>query len=172
VESHCECARPKPLAERFDEALCSTDSRGEWDIVLHSLHPAQRDPRQSIEQILHLSLFWKPVPGTTYVESSQTNALMTYALLSGPTAISYEGAGFVYLTQDRSGGISGRIESGTLSPTRRVGEPNDLLGTCKLTGEFKGRIDRSRVSELTSLLGQRLGPPRGPAIPDSKASPR
>ena len=47
--------------------------------VLRSRRPAQSDPAQTVEQLIHLKLFWKPIPGTTFAESSQTDALMTYA---------------------------------------------------------------------------------------------
>jgi len=117
---------------------------------------------------VHLRLFWQPVPGTTFAESSQTDAVITYALISPATAIGYDGAGFVYLELDRRGGLRGRVESSTLKPHRRVGEPIDLFGDSRLTGEFLARRDSGRVSQLLSEMARRLGPRPDVPVPESK----
>jgi hypothetical protein len=173
VESLRRAERPELFVEQFSEGYYRTDEHGRWDIVLRSTRPMGTDARQTVEQVLHLRLFWKPVPGTTFVESSQTNAIITYALLSGPTAISYEGAGFVYLSNP--GGrppLTGRIESASLSPTRRTGEPADLFGPCRLTGELAARNNGARVTEILTDISQRLGPRLNTVVPEGQTDPR
>lgn len=159
VESRVEAAANAPLIEQFDEAWFSTDERGRWDIVLYRSRPSGDDPALTIEQAVHMRLFWRPIPGVTHAESSQTDALISYGLVSGGTAISYEGAGFVILSLDRTRGTArGRIESSYLTPTRRAGEPADVLGRCRLNGDFTAKRNASRVTQILTELQHRLGP--------------
>lgn len=173
VDSLDESAHPRQLSERFDDACFSFDGRDRWTIVLHSRRPAAADPAHDVEQILILKLFWRPIPGTTFADSTQTDALITYGLITAGACIAYEGAGFVYFSQSRDGSrLQGSIESSNLAPARRQGEPADIFGRCGVTGRFVAHRNSSRVAELAGLLNQRLGPPTPKREPPPAIEPR
>jgi hypothetical protein len=160
-------------AETFDEAYYRDPARPPWDIVLRSARPTESDPSRTVEQVLHLQLFWRAIPGTTHAESTQTNALVTYCLMSDADAVSYEGAGFVYLRIDRRRGtVEGLIESSSLARARQAGAARDSFGRCRLTGSFIARCDPSRVSELLGRVSSRLGPRAPRPMPAGDDDPR
>ncbi|MEE8170860.1 MAG: hypothetical protein V3T70_09955 [Phycisphaerae bacterium] len=158
LESLRDPANPVVYAESFDTAYFRVNERDRWDIVLFNRRASEQDPNQTIEQFLHLRLFWRPIPGTTYAESSQTDAVIRYCLATGPAAATYDGAGFVYLSVGRNRAtLSGRIESANLAPSRQAGGARDLFGTCRLTGEFVARQDAGRTTALLTQLAGRMG---------------
>lgn len=113
-----------------------------------------------MSQIIQVEVFWRPLPGTTYAESTQTNANILYCLIRGESAISYEGAGFVYFEPSRDGKvIAGKIESAVLFPTRFAGDPIDLFGPCHLNGSFTAKKNKYDVVAVQHRLRKRLGPP-------------
>jgi hypothetical protein len=158
VQSYQDPQSPREYVQQFDEAVFSNDARGRWDVLLVSRQPAREDPSRTVDQILHVRMFWRPVPGTTHVESSQTDALLTYGIHSGPTAMGYDGAGFasIKLSKDRQS-LEGRIESSSLRPTRRRNEARDLFGPCRITGTFTATRNSGRATELLTELGTALG---------------
>jgi len=110
-------------------------------------------------QIIKIDVFWRPLPGTTYAESTQTNAAIRYVLRTGKEAISYEGAGFVYFELSRDGkSLEGKIESSTLRPMRQSAEDLDIFGPCRLTGTFTATIDRRGVATTIQKIHRWLGP--------------
>lgn len=111
-------------------------------------------------QLLHIQLLWHALPGKSYAESTQTNAAITYCLVNGDNAISYEGAGFVFFKLSRDGKkISGRIESASLRPTRFGRDPIDLFGPCRITGEFHATVGHREVASVRQRLRRLLGKP-------------
>ena len=177
TELRIESFRPEggstQLFERFDEAHFSHDSRGSLDLVFRSVRASKQDPTQVIRQTVHLNAFWKPVPGRTFVEATQCNATICYVIGTGPVSISYEGAGFATFKLDWLGRtLTGRIESGQLSPLRRVGRPRDLLGQAQITGQFRARRDKSRVFAILGELRRELGPMPPYTRPPDRRGPR
>jgi hypothetical protein len=175
---------PEQYTERFSRGAFSIDAQNNWDIVfeipstrVELIRPAaptsaaesqpaddQSGPLKVettfMSQVVHIRVFWRPRPGTTYAESSQTDASILYCLITGDSAISYEGAGFVYFTQSYDNQtITGQIESATLVPVRTVGEPIDLFGPCRLQGYFVAHQDRRRVVSIIQQLRKTLGSP-------------
>jgi len=175
---------PEQYTERFAAGSFSIDAQNNWDIVFEippsrvdlvrpimptsspdsqpadAPPPPRRTESTMMSQFVHIRVFWRPLPGTTYAESSQTDASILYCLMTGDDAISYEGAGFVYFTQsyDKQT-ITGQIESATLVPVRTVGEPLDLFGPCRLQGYFVAHQDRRRVVSILQQLRRTLGRP-------------
>lgn len=122
--------------------------------------PAKPAAARWMSQMIYVELFWRPKPGTTYVEQSQTNASIQYCIVSGDDVISYEGAGFVTVDEKRwSDEMVGRIESSTLVPARFANEPIDLFGPCQLTGEFTATPDARRVADIKQRRRRLLGRP-------------
>ncbi len=151
---------PSELYEQFDEAYYSLDARGSLDLILRSVRPSKQDPSQLIRQVVHVNAFWKPIPGRTFVESTQCNATFCYVIGTGPVSISYEGAGFLTFKEEWFGSrIRGKIESGELAPLRRSGRPKDLLGQAQIQGTFRAKRDKAHVLAMLGELRRELGPP-------------
>jgi len=180
VTSFKDPANPEQFTERFPPGAFAVDAHNNWDIVFvipgtpievpqraetdaaasQSADAADAVPRTRtvfMSQYVHMGVFWKPKPGTTYAESTQTNAAIMYCLVTGGNAISYEGAGFVYFTLSRDKKtITGRIESSTLVPSRTTKEPVDLFGSCRVEAWFVAREDRGRVVEVQQKIRRAL----------------
>lgn len=172
---------PGLIHEDFEPGAFATDAHGDWDIVFE-ISPKSIDvggnlplphdaPRPAMDgqaedaahdevrvaQLLHINMFWRPRPGTTPAESTQTDATIIYCLIRGRDLITYEGAGFIYFKRSRDGAtIEGRIESSNLTPTRRVNEDLDLFGPCRVVGSFIAHNDRKRVVSVIKALRRRL----------------
>ena len=113
-----------------------------------------------MSQIIQVEVFWRPLPGRTYAQRTQTNANILYCLIRGESSISYEGAGFVYFEPSRDGNsVEGRIESAELFPTRFTKDPIDLFGPCHLTGSFRAVENKRQVATIRQQLRKLLGPP-------------
>jgi hypothetical protein len=164
---------PETLSETFDEAVFSHDAHGNLDLVFRSIRPSRQDPSQTIRQVVHFRAFWKPIPGRTFVESTQCNATVCYMIGTGPVCISYDGAGFMTFAFGwfkRS--LKGKIESGELAPLRRVGKPKDLLGRAQITGKFRARRDKVQVLKILGELRRELGPMPSYTRDPEQARPR
>jgi hypothetical protein len=137
----------------FEEAYYHRSPSGGIELVLRSEQPSKLDPTQTITQVVHLKAFWVPKPGTTFVESSQINAHLRYAIWTPPTGVRYDGAGFASFRLDqRQSILTGRIESGTLSPRFRAGNAVEPFGTARLSGQFRAEKDPARVVALVQWL--------------------
>lgn len=159
--------RQELYAETFPAGSFAVTAHQNYAIVfeLHpEVNPIATGSTKSADtsQIVRVEMFWKPRPGTTYAESSQTNANISYCLISGRNAVTYEGAGFVYFTKSYNGTtITGQIESATLVPVHFLGEPADLFGPCHLRGGFTASEDRRKVVTAEQRLGKYKGPKGG-----------
>lgn len=171
---------PEVYREQFDSGYYCVNADHNWMFVfeiapvqVHSTpeveggtassqpsEAAALDEELWMTQIVQVEVFWKAQPGTSYAESSQTNANIVYCLTTGAGTITYEGAGFVWFapSMDKKS-MRGRIESATLYPARTVKEPSDLFGPCRLTGKFTAVEDRKRVVEKMREVRRRVGPP-------------
>ena len=113
------------------------------------------------------------MPGRTFVESTQCNATLCYVIGTGPVAISYEGAGFVTFSLNGfKRTMTGKIESGQLSPLRRIGQAKDLLGQAQITGQFRAKQDKNRVLALLGELRREIGPAPPYTRPPDQRGPR
>lgn len=175
---------PETLTERFDGGGSFTvNADGNYHIVFEipptliqpelsddsdsSTHPQQALPVWA-SQFIHIEIFWRALPGTTYAERTQTNANILYCVITGDDAISYEGSGFAYLDLSRDGKrLGGTLESSTLFPARFAKAPRDLFGPCRVTGSFQATRDRREVATVQRTLRRLLGPP---IVPDANAS--
>ena len=144
---------PRSLYQEFDEAYYQLDAAGSLQLVLRRQSPSQAIPTETISQIILVETFWRPIPGTTYVESTMINAKLTYLIRSGRTTRAYEGNGFVSFREARGGeSLSGRIESAQLKPTAQMGRPPRPFGSAHLEGSFRAlRKPRRATAILTDL---------------------
>lgn len=171
---------PEVYREQFDAGYYCVNADHNWTFVFE-IEPVQVHSTPELEggsaasqpgetgtseeslwmsQIVQVDVFWKALPGTSFAESSQTNANLIYCLTTDTGSITYEGAGFVWFapSMDKKS-MRGQIESATLYPARTVREPSDLFGPCRLTGKFTAVEDRKRVVEKMREVRRRLGPP-------------
>jgi len=145
----------------FNQAYFRRLPGGTWEVVLHSEKPSSIDPTQTITQILYARTFWKPIAGTTAIESSQINARLRYAVLTPPTGVRYDGAAFVTAKVDRvTGELAGRIESGTLVPKYRMGQAVEPFASARLEGTFRAKEDPRAVIQALQTIYTRFGSAR------------
>lgn len=195
VVSFRDRIHPETLTQRFEPGSFCRNMGQVYEIAIElpeAAHPpetrddddsprveAQADPPPTSStarpaltaQIIKIDVFWRPMPGTTYAERTQTNAAIRYVLRTGEEAISYEGAGFVYFDLSSDGtSLEGEIESSTLRPTRHTAGGLDIFGPCRLTGAFTAVQDRRGVAGATQKINRWLNPadrPRHRPHPDS-----
>jgi hypothetical protein len=162
VLSFKESSQRALFSEQFPAgAFCITAHRNTgmvFELLMESDRPVDVavptpvDPNRT-SQTVRIEVFWRPRPGTTYADSTQTNAQISYCLVTGPHAVTYEGAGFVFLRPSRDGKtLSGEVESATLVPAHFSGDAADLFGPCHLRGTFTAREDRARVVRAEKRL--------------------
>jgi hypothetical protein len=160
IASFRDPAAPERFSEKFDGGHFMVDAHRNWTLAF-ALEPSDAASADAgrpagepgMAQYLLVEVFWRPLPGITYAESSQTNASLCYCLVSSGRTITYEGAGFVSFSYSRDGrSVTGRIESSSLVPARFLNDPADLFGPCRLTGAFTAREDRRRVTRVMQRI--------------------
>jgi len=151
----------------FRRASYRKSHSGMLELVLRSEQPSSIDPTQTITQIVYIKSLWTPKPGITFAEESQINARVQYAIITPPTGVRYDGAGFISYSRKRhTGEIVGKIESGTLAPRLRMGDAVEPFGTARFTGTFCAQENPrdvvTTVQMLESQFSKPLNQPGGP----------
>ncbi len=167
IQAYHEGAPARKLTERFDTGFFSRNEHRDATLVFEVYDanpgadqpPTDGSPMPPVTQIVTIQIFWEPRPGTTHVESTQTNATISYCLLCGPDSIRYSGAGFVYLSKIAPDRLEGRIESSALKVAQVVGSPRDLFGRCRIVGEFAATEDKRQVVAKTVQIRRLFGAP-------------
>lgn len=167
IVAYHEGAEARKLTERFETGQFSRNAHRDTTFVFEVLdtdpgagQPSDgRGPLPPVTQIVTIQIFWEPRPGTTHVESTQTNATISYCLICGPDSIRYSGAGFVFLSKISDERIEGRIESSALKVSQVVGSPRDLFGRCRIEGEFAATEDKRQVVARILRVRQLFGAP-------------
>lgn len=180
---------PVRYAETFDRSHYCRDAHGNWLIVMEippvwveggrtasEDNPAPNRSSGWTSQLVHVEVFWVPHPGRTHAESTQTNAAITYHLVTPSGVLTYEGAGFVYFQPPRPGKpLVGQIESGSLLRAKDVTDANDLFGPCRLRGSFTAREDRRAVflalNEMKRTRARTLAPEPAAAADPATRNP-
>ncbi len=181
VTSYLQPATPEVFTEQFPDGTFKVDSLRNYQIAFEVPPTVVRVPRsktigaadpqtQPVEddladevwmsQIVLIDLMWRPLPGKTFAESSQSNASIVYCLITGENVISYEGSGFVFFTESDDGAaIEGQLESATLYPVRFVGSPADLFGPCRVQGTFTAQRSGTATTDLQRRVRRLLANP-------------
>ncbi|UCG34209.1 MAG: hypothetical protein JSU68_06150 [Phycisphaerales bacterium] len=144
---------PRSLFQEFDDAYYQLDAAGDLNLLLRRRSPSEAIPTEHITQTILVRSYWRPIPGTTRVESSMINAKITYVIQSGRATRVYEGNGFVSFSEHQKGqSLSGRIESGQLRPTGEIGDPPHPFGRARIEGTFRAiRKPRRGTAILTDI---------------------
>ncbi len=144
----------------FRRASFRTQSDGKIELVLRTQQPSQVDPSQTITQVVYVQMFWNPVPGVTYMESTQINARVQYALLTPPTGMRYDGGAFVtYKIDKQTHEAVGYVESGDLAAAFQMGEAAPPFGPARIYGHFRAKENPADVVDgLQTLAAQFVTP--------------
>jgi hypothetical protein len=145
---------------RFERAAFQRMPGGGIRLALRTEQPSTIDPTQTITQILYVEELWNAIPGTTYVEPTQVNALVRYAILTPPTGVRYDGSAFLtYRKEKLSDGVKAAIESGKLLPRYRMGNASEPFGAARINGTIHAIEDPAMVvriaQELENLFSRR-----------------
>lgn len=158
LTAYDESGTPKLYVTQFSRSSYRHTAGETVELVLRAEQPSTIDPTQTITQVLYIKEFWNPRPGTTYVEPSQINARVQYALLTPPTGVRYDGAAFLtYQIDPYTGVLTGAIESGSLAPRYRMGEAFEPFGPSTFTGTIVATENAADVVEAAQMLESLFG---------------
>ena len=138
------------------------------EILLESREPIESKGGRILHQILYARVFWRAVPGKTFVESSQINAHLDYQLeVAEPPApnvvsqrpkqvICYKGSGFITFEVGRTGqAMRGVIEEAVLEPYG--GATDRRLGRLMLNGTFDARRSAKPIADYQAARNGNCG---------------
>lgn len=158
VTNYTPDARPERFHEVFNECYYAPDPSGNVDVVARRVQEIEGGG-EAITQIVHLRTMFLAVPGATHVERSMINTTINYAILSDSGGACFEGAGLVVCRENgRTQEMTGELESGRISPVRRVGASADIFDQALIEGRFSARRDRRAVVRILNELNRIFGP--------------
>ncbi|MGQ9649446.1 MAG: hypothetical protein ACUVXJ_05005 [Phycisphaerae bacterium] len=153
LTTYDEAGREQHHYADFNRAAFLVNPSGLVELGMRVEQPSKLDPTQTITQLVHIKEVWKPVPGRTAVERTQINVQVRYAILTPPTGVRYDGAGFLYAKfKEGSTTISGEIESGRLAPSYRMAEAVLPFGVARISGTFRAVKNPGEVIEIARQL--------------------
>lgn len=129
---------PETFVMRPTTCTYRTDTGGDVHILASAQH---NDAEQVRNEYLHVRIYWQPRLGTTWADSSTSNALLEYAVAEADGLAIYRGTGFVFAEQLRDGRIEANIESARLQLDRTQGNLPDFLGAAALSGHLLAKHD-------------------------------
>lgn len=137
------------FGERYNVPLseCSfrVDAGGDYHFAARAMYEPS-DGGEAITQLLHVHVFWKPRPGTTFANASATNATVRYVVASDSGASVYSGTAFVFPKRRRfSKALLAQIQDARLSLDGRMGDLPELLGDTRMSGELLAERDPNTV---------------------------
>jgi len=139
----------------FSSASYRKIQGGLIELVCRAETPSTLDPTQTITQIVFVRTFWHPQPGRTFVERTQLDGTVIYTVLTPPTGVRYDGAGFLTFKIRDDGTMEGEIESGTLTPRYRMGDAVIPFSSARITGRIRAvENPRDVVNTLQSIESQ------------------
>jgi hypothetical protein len=153
LTTYDETGREQHHYADFNRVAFLVNPSGLLELGMRVEQPSKTDPTQMITQLIHIKEVWKPQPGRTAVESSQINVELRYAILTPPTGVRYDGAGFVFakIAKDAKT-VTGEIESGRLAPAYRMANAALPFGPARFTGTFKAVNNPGEVIEIARRL--------------------
>ena len=148
----------------FDRASYRMSQDGLVELLLEAVRPAETDPTQNIRQLVCIKSHWLPIPGRTYMEASQINAQVQYAILTPPTGIRYDGSAFVSYELDKhTSELEGKIEGGHMAPRYRMGDAEPPFGPARFEGTFVATENAQEVVAGMQQLASQFTQPIKPA---------
>ena len=162
LTTYDEAGREQHHYADFNRVVFLVNPSGLLELGMRVEQPSKTDPTQTITQLIHIREVWKPVPGMTAIESTQINVQVRYAILTPPTGVRYDGAGFVYAKISKDGkNATGKIESGRLAPSHRMADAVLPFGVARFSGPFRAVKNEGEVIEIARQLELLFSKPAG-----------
>jgi hypothetical protein len=148
-----EAGNPKQHYTKFRDAAYRMSPGGLFELVLQTERPSTVDPTQMISQVIYVKSFWNPQPTRGFIEATQIDARVQYAMLTPPTGVRYDGSAMVTWRYDKKARrLAGWIESGTLTPRFRMGNAVEPFGAANVTGTFAAKENPGLVVNAAQAL--------------------
>ncbi len=158
-----------PFAQRFPRAYLGVNELGDSDIVLVSdgtvapqkqgriLYPTATN---SVKQIVHIRILWKPLPGTRTDQPTSTNATINWYVRSNMPdeendRIEYGGAGYVGVYPTKTGAHI-VIRNATLALRTQSGQMENPFGKPAIVGSFDVVRNDGIVKDILGTLQTRV----------------
>ncbi len=149
--------RIKPVSTTTGATLYPGFTRGYYrmsrDLVFHFIlfSTTRTATGGSVQQVMILRVFWKPIPGVTPILHTAINTTIRYLIFTPDGCGMYQGAGFVRLHNGRHARVMhASLVDGDLRLTGASGYFTDVLGPARITGDFTAL--RSKEKNLTLTL--------------------
>jgi hypothetical protein len=152
--------------QSFRHAVYADNGQGEYDVVLiddaitatpaRPGQPLAATDTPSVRQIMHLHLYWRPMPGTAGNNPATINTAIDWYVITGsseehPDYLHYTGAGLATLyPSGDSAEVS--LREAQVEPAAGRGRMNDPIGTATLRGSITARRDDAQVREVLTDL--------------------
>lgn len=131
-----------------DTCVYRKDRSGDYHVLAHSVHAAEGESTQPVEQWMHVHVYWRPRPGKTVDDPSSLDATLTYVVSSGDTKSSYSGSAFAYPDKARySDDLILSIEGARMTPASAP-PTGELLGATRVVGKVRAQSDATRSVDL------------------------
>jgi hypothetical protein len=158
LTSYREPHAPRTYELNLDDCAYYVGSGGDYHIVGRAIDTPENGVGATIEQLLHVHLFWKPWPGKTFANSSMMDATIRYAIVTETGTAVYTGTGFVYpRKQGPRNGIVADIEAANLRLNHVTGNAPELLGSTRLSGTLVAQDDASLAVDIRRRLDLQIG---------------
>ncbi len=156
VVSYLDPYFPETYSVKLAEGAFRIDSGGDTHLLARA---SGAEPQPTLEQFVHVHLFWRPKPGKTHDDPSTVDSVIRYVVRSPGGVAVYEGTGFVYARRDRlTGRVSAEIENARLQLHRIDGDVPDILGESRLSGKILARDDGHAAVDLLRSVDLAAGP--------------
>jgi hypothetical protein len=135
----------------FDRAVYRQMPGGLVELAMRAERPSTLDPTQTITQVLLIRTFWNPQPARTWVEATQINGHVQFAMLTPPTGIRYDGSAFLTY-RIRGDRMNAHVESASLAPRYRMGQAVEPFDTARFTGRLRAKENPAEVVRLAHMV--------------------
>ncbi|MBK8915469.1 MAG: hypothetical protein IPM64_12895 [Phycisphaerales bacterium] len=127
-----------PERYSFTPEQCAqwTDAGGDLHVAASAMRLGNEGDGRAISQLLHIHVFWRPLPGKTPSNRTATDAVLRYVVQSPEGTFVYAGTGFVWTRKPRFGPFQVDLERAELRLVASTPGAEDLLGEMRITGRF------------------------------------
>lgn len=113
-----------------------TDAGGDLHVAASALRLGDDDAGRAVSQLLHIHVFWRPLPGKTPSNSTATDAVLRYVVQTPEGTFVYAGTGFVWTRKPRFGPFRVDLERGELRLIASTPGAEDVLGEMRISGSL------------------------------------
>ena len=157
IVDHRTSGETKRYRETFNESYYDIDKSRNLTLILRRGQAARGDVPE-LSQVMIVRGVWRCIPGKTIAQDTQINGTVTYALMGGRSGTTFEGAGSLFFSEDRSGEeLTGSLDLATLRPRRRIGGDEAIFDRAELSGQFHAKRDPRQVCRIVNDLERRFG---------------